>query len=78
MERYVRTTKSMLRMFLSECKGGNWWEFLQDVAMGLRIVPTKATGLSPFVLVYKQQPCIPLVSALHCPTEVELEEAAAE
>lgn len=59
-ERFVREVKKGLRLFAASCPDGHWWEFLPDIARGLRMIPTRATGHPPFVLVYKQQPTLAL------------------
>ena len=33
---------------------------LPDVVRGLRVLPTSTTGFSPFQLVYKQEPTLPV------------------
>lgn len=71
-ERYVREIKAGLRRFAVGCPDGNWWDFLADIARGLRIIPVRATGYAPFVLVYKQQPVVTLPAALRAFTEEEL------
>lgn len=68
----MRTLKQGLRTFLTACPGGRWWEFLGDVARGLRAIPARATGYSPFFLVFKQNPTLPLVPQLHAADEEEL------
>lgn len=56
--------KQGIRKFAAACPGSKWWEFLPDIARAIRLVPMKATGYSPFVLVYKQVPKLPFPSAL--------------
>ncbi len=53
VERMVRSVKAAIRRFTAHCKDGQWWEFLPDIARGLRVLPTRATGFSPHVLVFK-------------------------
>lgn len=48
VERYVAIFKAGMRRFLDSCPGGRWWEFIADVARGVRLQPTKATGYSPY------------------------------
>lgn len=42
------------------------------MARGLRAIPARATGLSPFYLVFKQSPSLPLVPQLYAAGEEEL------
>lgn len=49
-ERMVATVKAALRRCMSACPDQRWWEALPDVARGIRMLPAKATGLSPFIL----------------------------
>jgi hypothetical protein len=58
----VALFKSGLRKFLAACPEGRWWEFLGDVARGVRVAPTAATRNSPFYLVFKQQPVLPFLT----------------
>lgn len=60
----MREVKKGLRMFTSSCPGGNWWDFLPDIARGLRVIPNRATGYAPFVLAFKQQPILTFPQAL--------------
>ena len=53
VERFNQTIKTNLRNFAIECLAGKWWEFLADIARGLRLLPVKASGYAPHVLVYK-------------------------
>ena len=56
VERYNQTIKANLQKFAVECPAGRWWNFLPDIARGLRLLPVKASGYAPHVLVYKQLP----------------------
>ena len=49
-ERMVAMVKAALRRCMSTCPDQRWWEALPDVACGIRMLPAKATGLSPFIL----------------------------
>ena len=60
IERYNRTFKTGLRKLLSALGSNNWWDHVSDVARASRILPAGAHGFSPFVLVMKQAPEIPL------------------
>lgn len=53
VERVNRVIKEALRRFAEECPGGKWWEVLGDVARSLRVLPTRALGFAPYVLVFK-------------------------
>ena len=46
---------------------------MQDVGRAARLIPARATGFSPHVLVYKQVPQLPMPSALG---ELDLDELA--
>lgn len=61
----MRSVKELITRFLAFCPDGKWWEFLGDVARGLRVIPTRATGFAPFLLVFKQPPAVTLPAALH-------------
>ena len=63
-----------MQKFAAICPGEAWWKYLDDVARGLHLLPVRATGFSPFVLVYKQLPQLPLPMALRAMTEEELAE----
>ena len=54
VERMIRSIKAALRRFAVHCADGKWWEFLPDIARGLRLIPTRATGYSPYIIVFKQ------------------------
>ena len=53
VERFNKTIKTNLRKLAIECPVGKWWEFLANIARGLRLLPVKASGYAPYVLVYK-------------------------
>lgn len=53
VERYVKVAKACIRLLQAECADIQWWELLPDVARACRLIPTRATGYSPFVLVFK-------------------------
>ncbi len=55
VERYNGVIKAGLRKLRVACSGGEWYEFLDDVIAGLRMLPGVA-GVSPFLAVYKQEP----------------------
>ena len=50
---FNQTIKMNLRKFDVECPAGKWWEFLADIARGLRRLPVKVLGYAPHILVYK-------------------------
>ena len=45
-----RTIEATLRKFSVECLGGSWWDFLQDIAQALRLLPVRASDYTTFVL----------------------------
>ena len=53
VERQNRTIKAAIRKFLAHCPSGRWWEVLADVARALRVLPSRALNMAPYVLVYK-------------------------
>ena len=53
VERINRIIKAALRRFAAECPGGRWWEVLGDIARSLCVLPTRALGYAPYVLVFK-------------------------
>lgn len=57
-ERYVGVVKAGFRRLKSECPGGEWYDFIPEVLLGLRMLPSRV-GYSPFMLVYKQSPYFP-------------------
>ena len=74
VECFNQTIEANLRQFAIECPGGKWWEFLQDIARGLRLLSVQASGYGPYVLVFKQLPQLPIKSCLKGLSDVELEE----
>lgn len=64
VERFNRSLEAGLRRFATAAPSDAWDEHLADVLRGLRLMPTRATGFSPYVLVYKQSPQLPLPVAL--------------
>ena len=75
-ERMVRTVKALIRKFLLHCEGGRWWEVLGDVARAVRILPSRATGCSPYLLVFKMQPLVAVHHEVRALTEPEFLEQA--
>ena len=69
-ERMIRTIKSGLRKIQAESPDCKWWEVYPDVLRGMRCMNTRATGYSPYFLVFKHEPALPLVNALY-PTPLE-------
>ena len=72
VERQVRSVKAGLRRFFAACPGGRWWEALADVVRGLNVIPVRATGLSPYTVVFKAPPRLAVCS------EVQLAANAAQ
>lgn len=54
--------------------GGEWWEFVPEVARALRMLPVNASGLSPYLLVFKHKPTIPLQNCVAWGEELEVEQ----
>lgn len=36
-------------------RAGEWYDFIPEIVAGLRMLPTRI-GMSPFLMVYKQEP----------------------
>ena len=67
--------KSAIRKCTMACPGGKWWDFLADIARSVRLLPARATSTSPYVLVFKQYPEIPVEGHLRAmSSDVSLEE----
>ncbi len=71
VERMIRTIKSGIRKVLAGVEDSRWWEIYPDVLRGMRSLPSRATGYSPHLLVFKTTPALPVVNAL---TPVDIEE----
>jgi hypothetical protein len=50
----VGTIKSGMRKMFAHVPESKWWEVYPDVLRGVRTIATKATCLSPYLLVFKQ------------------------
>ena len=74
MERFSQTIEANLHKFAIACPGGKWWEFLPDIARGLRLLPVRASGYAPYVLVFKQLPQLPIRGCLRGLSDEEVEE----
>ena len=59
-ERYIGLLKGGLRRLLEEHPNSQWWEFVPEVARALRILPTASSGVSPYLLVFKHRPTVPV------------------
>ena len=70
VERMIRTIKAGLRKIKANVPDSKWWEIYPDVIRGMRCLHSRATGYSPFLLVFKHTPALPLINALH-PVNVE-------
>ena len=67
--------KSAIRKCTTAYPGGKWWEFLAYIARSVRLLPARATSTSPYVLVFKQYPEIPVEGHLRATSsDVSLEE----
>jgi hypothetical protein len=42
---------------------GAWWDFIPDILRAMRTTPS-ATGISPYLLIFKHRPLIPLDEAM--------------
>ena len=75
VERMNGIMKSAIRKCTMACLGSKWWEFLADTARSVRLLPARATSTSPYVLVFKQYPEIPVEGHLRAmSSDVSLEE----
>lgn len=74
VERQVRSVKAGLRRFFAACPGGRWWEGLADVVRGLNVVPVRATGLSPYTVVFKTPPRLAVSAEVQLAAGSEQEE----
>ena len=70
VERMIRTIKAGLRKIKANVPDGKWWEIYPDVIRGMRCLHSRATGYSPFLLVFKHTPALPLSNILS-PVSVE-------
>ena len=67
--------KSAICKCTAACPGGKWWDFLADIGRVVRLLPARATSSSPYVLVFKQYPEIPVEGHLRATSSyVSLEE----
>jgi hypothetical protein len=66
----IRTIKGGLRKIIASVPDCKWWEVFPDEIRGMRNLPSKATGYSPHVLVFKTAPMLPVVNAA-APVDVE-------
>lgn len=60
----VKTIKSGIRRLISHVEGSKWWENLPDVLRGMRCLNNRATGCSPYLLVFKSEPALPIANAI--------------
>ena len=74
VERQVRSVKAGLRRFFAACPGGRWWEGLADVVRGLNVIPVRATGLSPYTVVFKTPPRLAVSAEVQLAAGAEQEE----
>ena len=74
VERQNRTVKAAIRKFIGYSPDTRWWEVLPDIACAIRVLPTRATNASPYLLVYKQEPPLALPNTLRGLTEEEFVE----
>ena len=56
VEHLVGTFKAGVRTCMAPGLEGCWWDALPDIARGFCQLPSRATGLSSFVLQHKQYP----------------------
>ena len=54
VERLVATFKAGIRKCMSAAPEGRWWKAFPDIARGFRQLTSRGTGLSPFLLQFKQ------------------------
>ena len=78
VERMNAVIKEGVRKCTAACPGGRWWEFLSDIARSVRLLPARSTQVSPYVLVYKQYPEVPIEGQVHALDGASLEECVAK
>ena len=49
----VRANRTIKSKFADACPNGHWWEVLGNIACSMRVLPTRALGYAPYVLVFK-------------------------
>ena len=75
VERMNGIVKRAIHRCTAACPGGKWWDFLADIARSVHLLPARATSTSPYVLVFKQYPEIPVEGHLRATSsDVSLEE----
>ena len=52
----VGTFKAGVRCCMVACPDGRWWDATPDIAWGIHQLPSRSTGLSPYLLQDKQFP----------------------
>lgn len=58
---------SALWSFVGTCPHGHWWEVLGNIAWSFRVLPTRALGYAPYVLVFKDPPWSASINTWHQP-----------
>ena len=63
-EEIVATVNRGLQKCLEVCPGAAWFDILANVFKTIRTLPSKATGVQPYLVNFMQYPEIPLTHAL--------------
>ena len=63
--------KAGIRKCLAAHPGSFWWEVLPDVLRGIRVLPARATQVSPHVSVFKQYPALPSTGGFRLGADTE-------
>ena len=61
----VGTIKGGMRKMFAHIPDSKWGEVYPDVLRGARVLNSRATGYSPYTLVFKTEPALPIANALH-------------
>jgi hypothetical protein len=56
VERYCGAVMSRIRRLVDWVLVAEWYYILQDILWGLRALPLRVMGVSPFFLLFKQNP----------------------
>ena len=70
------TIKAAIHKFLAHYPACRWWEVLADVARALRVLPSRASHMAPYVLVYKKPEPVAVANELHSCSEDKFLEVA--
>ena len=56
----IATIKRCLWKCLEVCPEATWYKVLPDILCSARTLPSKATGVQPYLVSFKQCPKVPL------------------